>query len=313
MRPRGAACLALLTLAACGAEARPVDVPAVRIAAGVHEVALGETFAVTVTRSWPADLVAESWDDETLAPLLVHALDVDRRESAGVVVETRRFRALAVTPGDVRVLPPLFVATARGGGDEVVVTGDALDVRVRAAPVIGDDADVELPGGLLPRSRSFGVWLAMALAAGLAALLVTHSRRLRRARVPLAAAAVAAASPPPPEPPAEVALRALGAAEEHVAGDDPRPLHDAISNALREYVRAQFALGAPEWTSDELLAAASRHGAGLAPGLAPGLRDVLAQCVLVRFARVRPDAAARERTLEAARELVRATADEGPR
>ena len=294
--------LVLPALIGCTPGPIPRDELALQITTDAYEVPLATAFVVTVARSWSKHLQPEEWSDETLSPLLVRLEDVDRRESDDRVLETRRFRAIAVELGDVRVLPPLFVATPQGGGDEVVVTGDPLDLRVTSVLPAGDTSGVELPGGMQPRRFPWREELVGAGAAVLLALLVHRARRR----------AVAPAVPeepvgPPPEQPAAIALRALDAAAARGAEPDPRPLHDAVSDALREYVRARFAVGTPEFTNEELLAAA--HSVSLPQYDA--LRAVLRSCAMVRFARSRSDAEACARVVDDARAFVHATAGEG--
>jgi hypothetical protein len=299
---RCALLLAAATLAACSNEPIPRDDLALRIDTDTYEVELAEGFGLTVTRSWSSELEPEAWDDETLSPLIVRQESVDVRDDGEFVLETRRFRAHAVELGDVRVLPPLLVATPVGGGDEVVVTGEPLDLRVKPVLPAGDATDVELPGGMLAPRRHWGAWLAGAGAVALLALLIVRSRNG-------GAPEIIAEEPagPPPEPPGAIAMRALDAAAPLAAADDPRPLHDAVSDALREYARARFGVGTRESTTEELLA--SVRAAALPEG--DVLRDVMLSCAMVRFARQRPDATARERVVADARAFVRSTAEGG--
>jgi hypothetical protein len=290
----------LLLSASCLPEPIPAEELALLIETDAFEVDVGTPFHLTVTRSWSKQLEPEEWSDETLSPLVVRLVDVQRRELDDFVQETRRFRAVATALGDVRVLPPLFVAQPRDGGDEVVITGEELELRARAVLPSGDDSPVELPDGMLPQRHPWTAWLAgLAAAAGLA---IVAARRRRREPDVEPVEPVGA----PPDPAHVPALRGLDAASSLVADADPRPLHDAVSDVLRDYTTARFGVGAPERTDVELL----REIRGASVPQRELLADLLSRCVMVRFAGVPAADEERVALLEDARHFVEATAGE---
>lgn len=298
MRAAAGATVLVLALAACDRALVPTDELAIRVESEAYEVRLAEGFPLLVTRSWSKELEPEEWSDETLAPLVVTLEDVWRPESATHAMERRRYRAYAAELGDVRVLPPLFVAQRRDGGGEVVVTGEALDLRVLPVLPEGDTSEVELPGGMLRPEPPWGALFGGLAVLAAAALVAARAVRSRAVPEPEPAA--------PDEPPVAwdvAALRALDAAEAHLADDDPRPLHDAVSGALREYVEVAYGIGDPMETTQEVIAAARADEAPWAGRLA----RILERSDLVRFARAPSDAADRAAHLAAARDLVRAT------
>ena len=106
-------CAVICAVAASGctdAPQLPADDLAISITTKTANVAFGAPFVLTVDRVWDAALRPEEWSDETLSPLVVRQRSVSLHEGDGRVLERRVFDAHAYVVGDLRVLPPLFVA-----------------------------------------------------------------------------------------------------------------------------------------------------------------------------------------------------------
>ena len=78
------------------------------------------------------------------------------------------------------------------------------------------------------------------------------------------------------------------------------PFYDGVSDALRRYVEVRFAWANAQDTSEELATAATTD--------APGLRALLVECDLVRYALHDPGTEGATRTLDAAEQFVRESA-----
>jgi hypothetical protein len=146
----------------------------------------------------------------------------------------------------------------------------------------------------------------LALAGGLAALLVTGliAWRLHRrapAEAPVPAADVEAAPPPPPDP-YDIALARLGEIErERWSARDVARHYEAVTDALRGYLEAR-GVPARERTTSELRWL-------LPPGLQAGgtrhrFEEIFGDADLVKFAKWRPDARTAAAFLADARELL---------
>lgn len=302
-----AAGLALALLAACG-DGGPIDrrVPAIRVEAGSGEVESGVAFPLTVTRRWRGDREPDPWDDAALPSLLLRPDGVERRTDAERVEETLRFRAYAFDPGEVTL--PRVVLSTRGEGGVRAVSSEPVVLRVRSSLPADDDGRPELPGGPLGTSSRRPLTLAAGVAL-VALLTVVLLRRRGGARgavptVPEEAAAPAEAAGPSPSERALARLAALRGARpaDRVA---EQAFHSEAVFAVRDYLCERFALGAPESTSEDLLAHPRAESVLGAEGR-ERLRGFLRQIDGVRFGRRGSDADARARLLDAATGVVAA-------
>jgi hypothetical protein len=144
--------------------------------------------------------------------------------------------------------------------------------------------------------------LALGLAAlGAAGWLAWRARR--RAPPPVAPAAPVAEAPPPPPPdPYEIALDRLAAIErERWATRDVARHYEAVADVLRDYLEAH-GVPARERTTQELRWVLPP--ALLAGGTRRRFEQVFEDADLVKFALWRPDAAAADGFLDAARDLL---------
>jgi hypothetical protein len=132
------------------------------------------------------------------------------------------------------------------------------------------------------------------------------ARLVRRINAPAAAA--------PPKPPDLEALEAL-ARLRHESLEDPAQRaqwYVSLSGIVRLYIERRFGLRAPEMTTEEFIQSVQRDSP-LSPAHRESLGGFLAECDLVKFARVLPEREAAERAFAAARDFVNQTrpADEG--
>ncbi len=263
-------------IAACG-DAPKVPVTDLRIAvtADVREVAFGSPFSVIVERVWDADLKPEEWSDETLAPLVVSASKRATYEADGRVLERRTFVAHAFAMGDVRVLPPLFVATETATREERTTTGEPLDLFVTPTLDSSAPGTVEYPPGPPSRSPTWTVILV-----GMGGLLAMGAAVLavRRRRRPAGAADAPSGTPEARDGADVRALARIVVLRASIAssGTQSAGFHDEVSDALRTYVVARWTWSAATMTSEDLAAAASDD--------ARGVGTLLASCDLIRFA-----------------------------
>lgn len=222
----------------------------------------------------------------------------------GRVRWVRRFELRPFLAGEYEV-PGLVVAAGEPGaaaGAAAEVRTEALALSVASVLPAGEEAPAlrEVEGPLPVPPPAGRVLLFVALAAAVAGAAVTGVILLRRraARARAQAAVV---------PPHEAALRAL---RELAAGGllqrDLLAFHTAVAAVVRRYLEQRFGVRAPQRTTEELLlilAAAS----WLDDVQRRALRAFLAQCDQVKFARARPAAAASERLIDTAVDLVTAT------
>jgi hypothetical protein len=294
--------LAVLALS-CG-DPRPIEGHDVWIgvAADAAEVDLGAPFTVTVTRIWLADLEPGELPDDALSPLSVTLLETSRREDGRHVEETRRYRAWAYALEDVTVPPIAFTVRSSSGAAERTARSSRLDVRVRPALDPADPGPPELPGGLMSAGSSW--WIVVAAVVVLVAAALAIVLRRRRAAIP-------SDEPEDDAGPApwERALGRLAALRSRRPASPAEDLafHAEAASGLRDYLGEQLALGSDDLTTEEVLAAARAADAPEA-FLRGVLADLLRQCDLVKFARLRPSRREREDLLATAEVFVRETA-----
>lgn len=120
--------------------------------------------------------------------------------------------------------------------------------------------------------------------------------------------------PPPPRPAWEVALEKLEQLrrrkEQLIAAERGEELVDGVSEVLREYLGKRYGFDGLESTSDEILTRLETlrpHRLSLS-----GVQLLLAQCDLVKFARLPPDAAQCDDLFDGVQGLIRATTPPPP-
>ncbi len=210
---------------------------------------------------------------------------------------------LPPNPGrNAMVLPPLPVAVARANGEIATVCTHTHTIIVDDPIANTPDAmPKENPPGMPQREE----WTALKKAVGwgslglLAGALLAYLiwRWLNRPKP--------APPPPPPRPPWEVALEELDEVRHAGLLDVKRysEYFDRTSDAIRRYLGARFGFDGLESTTDEILEALRKQGAGFirfdvpagadGGGPAPGISyeriaRFLRECDLVKFANLTP-------------------------
>lgn len=113
--------------------------------------------------------------------------------------------------------------------------------------------------------------------------------------------------PPAPKPPHEAALDELKLARERFAsGGGAKDYYVEISDAIRRYIEAVFALRAPEMTTQEFLNSMSAAGR-LPVSYRESLKNFMEACDLVKFARHAPNHAETEAVFETAKKFIEET------
>jgi hypothetical protein len=225
--------------------------------------------------------------------LLVEGLDIVsaprpevRRLGPGQAVTERIFTVRAFRAGAYTVGPIELTLAGRDGLVAKLSTPSAvLQVRATASaheeikdlrPVTGP---VELAPEAWVSARGLVILLAGTAVITASAFAVKRwlVRREERRRAP------------PPKPAHEAALAALGKIRESTLLDEGRVAEftDMVSDVLRRYLEARFALPAPERTTEEFLEELVRSPA-LDRTKKEFLAKYLAQCDLVKFAGDRP-------------------------
>ncbi len=204
--------------------------------------------------------------------------------SPGVLVRKKRLTLEPDRSGTLAIAP-LAVYFHRGGEKTeqsflteeipVIVAGVGSVKDLKLEPLRGI---YEAPPDARPSRLSLYITAgALALAAGGATFFFLRRGPLR---------------PPPPTPPHELAYEALRrlVALALIEKGEIELFFVHLSNILREYIERRFLVNAPERTTEEFLAEASRSEALAAHRVRLG--QFLALCDQVKFARFEPDEAA---------------------
>jgi hypothetical protein len=290
----------LLALAGlfCGCangEAIPAEYLKIEVSAP-EAVTVGKGFPLTVTRTWSKDLRPGETGEELLPPLRLELTETERRENDTHVREVRRYLAYCFTPGEQEVYAPSLAASPVLGGADLRVEGNRLALTVQGTIDPGAPGRAELPGRPIEPDHPW----RNTLVAATAILVAAWFGRRRR---PAGHTPEAEAEPAPPL--AELALAELqrlrGSTPEGRAGI--QAFYVAASGIVRRYLGARFSFHARERTAEELEALPDLAGCR------SGLRDFFGHADLVKFARHDPTAAERERMMDSAERLVRATGE----
>jgi len=266
----------------------------------VERISIGSPFRYIVDVRAPADV-------ELIVPVLGGQLgdffvtdfgDEPVRAEGDVVIVSRWYTMVTYQPG-LLFIPGLTVQYRDPGGTLQRVDGEDVSVQVVSLvdrePGATDIEDIKPPVSV-PFDWT-PVLLGAAVVLVLVAIGLVVARFLRRINAPAAAA--------PPPPPDVVALEAL--ARLRRAGltdaDERARWFVALSAIVREYIEGRFGLRAPEMTTEEFIVAVQRDSP-LSPDHRQLLSQFLAECDLVKFARVVPDLHAAERAYDAARRFV---------
>ncbi len=297
------AALALLLLAGCAPGPRaPDDGAHVEVRVAPDTAAVGLPAEVTVRVTHPGDARVE------LPALSAPEVEVtshgraERRLRTGVGVTELTWRVLSFEVGEHALFEDAARLVHADGREEAVSLDEAVLV-VRSALAGKEEVaprepkpPLRWPGGV-PR----WLWVPPLIAAAAAVLGVLARSVWQRPR---------AAPPAPPPPPADaVALAALWElrARGWIEAGRIEPFYVELSGIVRRYLEDRFGLRAPEQTTEELISAATSSDL-LSAERQTLVRDFLAHCDLVKFARHAPDPEAMHAAWAAAERLVRETA-----
>lgn len=195
------------------------------------------------------------------------------------------FVALPEKPGrNLMLLPPVPISVSRASGEVVTVCTHPHQIAVEDP--IANEADPKVKPNPEPRPQR-EEWVAAkqaAMAAAVGAVLALIAawiiRRWRRRPRFVPA--------PPPRLPWVVAMEELAALKRSslLAEGKTDELFDRVSDCVRKYLGARYGFDGLETTSDEMRALLRRVRPPV-PVL-PEIGDFLADCDLVKFARVQP-------------------------
>lgn len=214
------------------------------------------------------------------------------------------------------ILPPLPIAVARANGEIATVCTNAHPILVED-PIanVPDAQPKDNPPPLVQREEWTALkraltWGSLGLLLG-ALLFWLVWKKIHQPKPP--------PPPPPPRPPWEVALERLdevrhaGLLEVRRYGE----YFDRVSDAVRGYLGARFGFDGLESTTDEILAALRKQGAGFVrleggAGPAPGvpldeIARFLRECDLVKFANLTPTSEQCATAIEIGELIVRKT------
>jgi hypothetical protein len=308
-RGRGVRALALAALAALAAVACATGLAAqssLRTEVDTTLVHVGDPITMTVTVDHPAGSRVVWPDSVAVAPFEVLEASAGETVSAqqGALRSTATIRLTAFELGELEI-PGFDVEVVGPGGAADTLSTDVYGVLV--VSVGGDDTgdirDIRGPMAIALSVVRTGLW-----ALGAIAVLAVGWVLWRRMRRRGAAADEAPARRAPARPPHEVALEALAELEASplLERGEVKAYHIRASEIVRAYVEARFEVPALEMTTWEVLDGLAR--AGLDADVRDALRRFLDPCDLVKFAKVRPDAAASRGVLADGRAFVQETA-----
>ena len=254
-------------------------------------VTVGQRFPVTFTLSAPDSLqpvareaidagncrvVSLAWSDSTM--------DGRVRHKANAVMVAVALDSVSVPANSFDYVAP--------SGDTLRVWSDAFDVSLKRIAETSEE--------LRPLKSQWEVppdyvkWAGIILA-GLAAIagIVWYVRRRRRRVVEAAPAVVL--------PPDVIALAELEriASLRLVEQGELKTYYTLVADAVRRYVGARFDVETMDRTTHEVLAELARRRVAV-----DGLASLLGESDLVKFAKLRPEAASATRALESARAIV---------
>lgn len=264
--------------------------------------AVGDPVTVTVTVRHAAGTDVRWPDPVDAAPF--ELLDTPTEDSTAVAGgrESRlELRVAAFELGDLS-FPSLDLEVVDAAGGATALSTEALAVAVES---VGRDEGGDIRDIKGPLAIPFAVAALLPWAAALLALAAVaawlHRRRRRQSGPETRAPAV------PPRPAHETALAALDAleAEGLIERGEIKTYHIRLSDILRVYLEGRFGLDAMEMTTGEVLD--GLRGSDADAGAVADLRGLLDRCDLVKFAKLRPAAAACRELAPLARRVVNAT------
>lgn len=270
--------------------------------ASVATAAVGDPVTVTVTVRHPAGTEVRWPDPVDAGPFELLEAPVSQSTDVDGGRESRlELRVAAFELGDLS-FPSLDLAVVDAAGDTTNLAAEAVSVAVESVgrDEGGDIRDIKGPLAIPFAFATLLPWAAALLALAAAGAWL-YRRRRRRSGPESRAPAV------PPRPAHEVALEALDAleAEGLVERGEIKTYHIRLSDVLRVYLEGRFGLDAMEMTTGEVLD--GLRGTDADREAVDDLRRLLDRCDLVKFAKLRPAAAACRELAPLARRVVNAT------
>lgn len=294
--------LALAVLALVASPAAVQAQSAIRTDVDTTLVTVGDRITLTVSVEHAPDATV-SWPDSLdLSPFeVVAAQALGTEPSGGRLRSSAAFLLTAFELGDLEI-PSFDVAVLSAAGDREVLPTDRFGIEVVSvgADEGGDIREIRGPFLIPIGTITLLLWI-LALLALLAAGVFGYRRwRAGQGEVEI--------EPDVPARPAhEIALEALADIESSrmLSRGQVKEYHIAVSETIRRYIEARYRVRALEMTTGEIVSGLERVGVG--PDFTGGLRRLLDQCDMVKFAKVRPDASRSAAILTLARELIEAS------
>jgi hypothetical protein len=163
------------------------------------------------------------------------------------------------------------------------------------------DIEPPIPIGMDPVFIQILMGLAVVLVlAGLGMLLFFYLKRRKQKKMSANTLFL-----PPPLPPDQAAIKALDALA-HALERDPRHYYFGISAILKIFMGKMFDMGAPEMTTQEVVASLS--GLGLERNLTARTREFFHFAAMVKYAGITPEAPRIHKDHDLVREFIHSTA-----
>jgi len=263
-------------------------------------VTVGDRITMAVSVEHDSGAIVAWPDSIDLAPFEVLDARTLTAETEGDRTRVTALLSLAVFELGELVIPSFDVTVVGADGSTETLATDRYGIEV---VTVGADETGDIRGIRGPLSIALSaVWVALLIGFVLLLMVLAYGlyRRLRSSRSVDDRPAPGA----PARPAHEVALEALGRLESSPMLERGRvkEYHIEVSDILRRYVEARYAVTALEMTTCEIIEGLDR--AGVESGVQDDLRRLLDTCDLVKFAKMRPGPDASLDVLRLGRRLV---------
>ncbi|MFT7620307.1 MAG: hypothetical protein ACI97A_003964 [Planctomycetota bacterium] len=241
--------------------------PTIAITSNNDSIAFGDTFELTVTRTWNSKHETEAFlvSDLGLRRVVQAARAVTHSE--GVTTEQQVFECFAFQPSQITIPSVQFSVRNPETNILVSVQSNKIIITIMSALPPGDQGAMELPRGLfagLGVSKSNTLWFVIG-----AAVLVVFGLYVGKTRM----AARSEIRWTPTSTQAD-----LSALSDKIATDSPE-FYRRLLGTIRRFFIGAYGLPAEEMTSGELVERAAMK-LGLAAQDTQAMREVLSHCDL---------------------------------
>lgn len=262
-------------------------------------VTVGDQITVTVSVDHAPDATVAWPDSLDLSPFEIVGARALGSEPAGARVRSSaEFLLTAFELGELEI-PDFEVAVLSAAGAREVLQTDRFGVEVVSvgADEGGDIREIRGPFLIPIGTIVIALWVLLLLA--LLGGTWYGYRRWKAGRGDPELDHIA-----PARPAHEIALEALAdiEASHMLPRGQVKEYHIAVSDTLRRYVEARYHVPALEMTTWEIVEGLERVGVGA--DFIDGMRRLLDQCDMVKFAKVRPDEEHSRGVLSLGREVV---------